>query len=189
MVNPTQSLGALYFSVNDLGIDFMASNGHKWTLSSFGVAAMYIRRKYLKDLEKFKPSFFSQSGQKKRENFHDNMNLNISTTAARFELGTPHVQNIVALNAALRYITKIGIRNIEKRIMYLTDYLIDNLQKLKVEILSPVEQKKYRSGIVTFIPRKKKPAEIIDQLETRSKVVVSARGKGIRISPHFYNIE
>ena len=95
----------------------------------------------------------------------------------------------VALNAALRYITKIGIRNIEKRIMYLTDYLIDNLQKLKVEILSPVEQKKYRSGIVTFIPRKEKPAEIIDQLETRSKVVVSARGKGIRISPHFYNIE
>lgn len=93
----------------------------------------------------------------------------------------------MALNAALRYITKIWIRNIEKRIIYLTDYLIDNLQKLKVEVLSPVEQKKYRSGIVTFIPRKKKPAR--QQLETRSKVVVSARGKGIRISPHFYNIE
>jgi cysteine desulfurase / selenocysteine lyase len=189
VVNPTQSLGALYFSVNDFGIDFMASNGHKWTLSSFGVGAMYIRRKYLKDLEKFKPYFFSQSGQKKRENFCDNMNLNISTTATRFELGTPHIQNIVALNAALRYITKIGIRNIEKRIMYLTDYLIDNLQKLKIEILSPVEQKKNRSGIVTFIPRKKKPAEIVDQLEKRSKVIVSARGKGIRISPHFYNNE
>jgi cysteine desulfurase / selenocysteine lyase len=117
------------------------------------------------------------------------MNLNISTTAARFELGTPHVQNIVTLNAALRYITKIGIRNIE-RIMYLTDYLIDNLRKLKIEILSPVEQKKYRSGIVTLMPgHKKKPAEIVDQLEKRSKVVVSARGKGIRMSPHFYNIE
>ena len=96
------------------------------------------------------------------------MNLNISTTAAMFELGTPHVQNIVALNAALRYITKIGIRSIEKRIMDLTDYLIDNLRKLKIEILSPVEQKKYRSGIVTFLPGKKKPAEIVDQLE-RSK--------------------
>lgn len=129
----------------------------------------------MRDLEEFKPSFFSQPGQKERDNFHANMNLNISTTAARFELGTPHGQNIVALNAALRYITKIEIRNIEKRIMYLTDYLIDNLQKLKIEILSPVEQKKYRSGIVTFIPRKKKPAEIVDQLERSSKVVVSAR--------------
>jgi len=189
VVNPTQSLGALYFSVKDFGIDFMASNAHKWLLSSFGVGTMYIRRKYLKDLEKFKPFFFSQSGQKERESFHANMNLNISTTATRFELGTPHIQNIVALNAALRYITKIGIRNIEKRIMYLTDYLIDNLRKLKIEILSPVEQKNYRSGIVTLIPRKKKPAEIVDQLEKKSKVVVSVRGKGIRISPHFYNIE
>ena len=143
----------------------------------------------MKDLEEFKPSFFGQSGQKERENFHGNTNLNISTTAARFELGTPHVQNIVALNAALRYITKIRIRNIEKRIMYLTDYLIDNLRKLKIENLSPVEQKKYRPGMVTLIPRKKKPAEIVDHLEKRSKVVVSARGKGIRISPHFYNIE
>jgi selenocysteine lyase/cysteine desulfurase len=116
VVNPTQSLGALYFSVNDFGIDFMASNGHKWPLSSFGVGTMYIRRKYLKDLEKFKPFFFSQSGQKERESFHANMNLNISTTATRFELGTPHIQNIVALNAALRYITKIGIRNIEKEL-------------------------------------------------------------------------
>jgi selenocysteine lyase/cysteine desulfurase len=63
------------------------------------------------DLDEFKPSFISQSGQKERENFHGNMNLNVSTT------------------------------------------------------------------------------EILDQLEGRSKVVVSARGKGIRISPHFNNIE
>jgi cysteine sulfinate desulfinase/cysteine desulfurase-like protein len=28
-VNPTQSLGALYFNVKDFGIDYMASNGHK----------------------------------------------------------------------------------------------------------------------------------------------------------------
>ena len=46
VVNPTQSLGALYFNVKDFGIDFMASNGHKWMLSSFGVGTIYIRKKY-----------------------------------------------------------------------------------------------------------------------------------------------
>ncbi len=189
VVNPTQSLGALYFNVNDFGIDFMASNGHKWILSSFGVGAIYIKRKYLKDLENFKPAFFSQSGQKKRGNFENNMNLDMSTTARRFELGTPHFQNIAALNAALRYITRIGIRHIEKRIMDLTDYLIDNLQKMKIEILSPIEEKKYRSGIILFKARKKMPVDIVRELEKRSKVLVSARGKGIRISPHFYNNE
>src|SRR5919202_5170157 len=37
VVNATQSLGAVSFDVNDFGVDFMASNGHKWILSSFGV--------------------------------------------------------------------------------------------------------------------------------------------------------
>jgi cysteine desulfurase / selenocysteine lyase len=88
----------------DFGIDFMASNGHKWILSCFGIGAIYIKRKYLRDVEKFRPPFFSQSGQKRRENFDKNMKMNVSNTATRFELGTPHFQNIVALNAAIQYI-------------------------------------------------------------------------------------
>jgi cysteine desulfurase / selenocysteine lyase len=189
VVNPTQSLGALYFKVKDFGIDFMASNGHKWMLSSFGVGAIYIKRKYLRDAENFKPPFFSQSGQKNRENFDNNMKLNMSDSATRFELGTPNLPNIVALNAALKYISKIGIRSIEKRILNLTDYLIDNLEKMKLQILSPIEEKKYRSGIILFKTRKKKPLEIVTELGKRSNIIVSARGKGIRVSTHFYNNE
>ena len=189
VVNPTQSLGALYFNVKDFGIDFMASNGHKWILSSFGIGAIYIKTKYLRDIENFKPSFFSQFGQKRRENFDNNMKINISNTATRFELATPHFPNIIALNAALRYISKIGIRQIEKRILNLTDYLIDNLQKMKLEILSPIEERKYRSGIILFKARNKNPIDIVTELEKKSKIIVSARGNGIRVSTHFYNNE
>jgi len=189
VVNPTQSLGALYFNVKDFGIDFMASNGHKWILSSFGIGAIYIKRKYLRDVEKFRPPFFSQFGQKRRENFDNNMKMNMSNTATRFELGTPHFQNIIALNAAIRYISKIGIRHIEKRILNLTDYLINNLQNMNLQILSPIEEKKYRSGIILFKPRKKKSTDIIMELEKKNRIIVSARGKGIRVSTHFYNNE
>jgi cysteine desulfurase / selenocysteine lyase len=189
VVNPTQSLGALYFNVRDFGIDFMASNGHKWMLSSFGIGAIYMKRKYLRDVENFKPPFFSQFGQKRRENFDNNMKINMSNSATRFELGTPHFPNIVALNAALRYISKIGIKHIEKRILNLTEYLIDNLQNMKLQILSPIEERKYRSGIILFKARNKKPVDIVMELEKRSNIIVSARGKGIRVSAHFYNNE
>jgi cysteine desulfurase/selenocysteine lyase len=189
VVNPTQSLGALFFNVKDFGIDFMASNGHKWILSCFGIGTIYIKGKYLRDIENFKPSFFSQFGQKRRENFDSNMRINTSSTATKFELATPHFPNIIALNAAVRYISKIGIRHIEKRILNLTDYLIDNLQKMKLEILSPIEARKYRSGIILFKSRNKNPIDTVIELEKKSKIIVSARGNGIRVSTHFYNNE
>jgi cysteine desulfurase / selenocysteine lyase len=189
VVNPTQSLGALYFNVNDFGIDFMASNGHKWMLSSFGIGAIYIKRNFLKDLKNYKPSFFSQFGQKRRENFDNNTKIDMSNTATRFELATPHFPNIIALNAALKYISKIGIAHIEKRILSLTDYLINNLQKIKLEILSPIEDKKYRSGIILFKVGKKKHSVIVEELGNKNKIILSARGKGIRVSTHFYNNE
>jgi selenocysteine lyase/cysteine desulfurase len=190
VVNSTQSLGALYFNVKDFGVDFMVSNGHKWMLSCFGIGILYIKKKYLRDPENFKPPFFSQSGQKRRESFNNNMKLDISDTAARFEIGTPHFANIIALNTAIKYISRIGINRIERRILSITDYLIDKLQNLDLEILSPIEDKKYRSGIVIFKSNKrKKSIDIVTELQKRERIIVSARGKGIRVSPHFYNNE
>jgi selenocysteine lyase/cysteine desulfurase len=167
----------------------MASNGHKWILSSFGIGAIYVNKKYLRNFEKFKPPFFSQSGQKRRENFNNNTKIDVSNTATRFELGTPHFPNIIALNAAIKYISKIGINQIERRILNITDYLIDKLQNLNLEILSPIEKKKYRSGIIVFKPKERKPLDIVIELEKKKKIIVSARGNGIRVSPHFYNNE
>jgi cysteine desulfurase / selenocysteine lyase len=189
VVNATQSLGALSFNARDFNIDFMVSNGHKWMLSSFGIGGIYIKRKYLKHKEYSNPSFFSQSGQKQKQNFDINTKLIMSDTATRFELGTPHFQNIIALNAAIRYMLKLGTKEIEKRILALTDYLIDRLLNMDLKILSPIENKKERSGIVIFKPFNMKPIKIVAELERKNRIVVSARGKGIRVSPHFYNNE
>jgi selenocysteine lyase/cysteine desulfurase len=185
VVNPTQSLGALYFNVRDFNIDFMASNGHKWILSSFGIGAIYLKKEYLEGLEQFKPPFYSQLGQKQTEIF-DNKKIDISNTASRFELGSPHFSNILSLKSAIEYINRIGIDEIEKRILYLAEYLVEKLTEIKVEIISPLEEEKGRSGIIVF--KEKNAQEIVRKLERR-RIMVSARGDGIRVSPHFYNNE
>ena len=112
----------------------------------------------------------------------------MSNSARRFELGTPHFPNIIALNAAVRYISKIGITGIERRILKLSDYLIDCLEDMKLEILSSIEDRKHRSGIILFTARKKKPVEIVNELGKR-RIIVSQRVVGIRVSTHFYNNE
>jgi selenocysteine lyase/cysteine desulfurase len=60
---------------------------------------------------------------------------------------------------------------------------------MKLQILSPIEERKYRSGIVLFKITKKKPVDVVQELEKKNKIIVSARGKGIRVSTHFYNNE
>jgi selenocysteine lyase/cysteine desulfurase len=70
----------------------------------------------------------------------------------------------------------------------LTDYLIEKLHNLGLEVLSPVENRKYRSQIVLFKP-KRNPVNLVGELEQKHKIVLSARGNGIRVSPHFYNNE
>ncbi|MFL6370032.1 MAG: aminotransferase class V-fold PLP-dependent enzyme [Nitrososphaeraceae archaeon] len=185
VVNPTQSLGALHFDVKDFCVDFMASNGHKWILSSFGVGTIFIKKEYLKDIHQFHPPFFSQFGQKQREIF-DNSKINMSNTASRFELGSPHFSNILSLKAAIEYISKIGITQIERRILSLTSYLVEKLHELNLEIISPLKEEKWRSGIIVF--KMHNVDEIVRKLEKR-RIIVSARGGGIRVSPHLYNNE
>jgi selenocysteine lyase/cysteine desulfurase len=60
---------------------------------------------------------------------------------------------------------------------------------MEVEILSPIEEKKFRSGIILFKAGNKKPPVIVEELEIKNKIIVSARGRGIRVSSHFYNNE
>ena len=184
VVNATQSIGALNFDVSKFGVDFTVGNGHKWLLSSFGIGMLFIQSKLLEEESGLNPPFFSQFGQEDREYF-DNMKIRMSRNASKFELSTPHFPNIIALKAAVRYLSKINILRIEERIYYLTQYLIDRLVELKIRILSPLASI-HRSAIVVF--KSRSPEHLVSYLGKR-RIIVSARGGGIRVSPHFYNDE
>jgi len=189
VINGTQSVGSMDFNVNKSGIDFMCINGHKWMLSSFGIGTIYIKNIYVKQGEIFMPKFFSQSGQKDKNIYTNNTRLSFSSTATRFEIGSPHIPNIIALNASLRYLSQIGISNIEERILKLTDFLIEKLQSINLKILSPIAEKKNRSGIILFQSKTHNPIQLARILEKKYNIIVSARANGIRVSPHFYNNE
>jgi selenocysteine lyase/cysteine desulfurase len=184
VVNATQSIGALNFDVGKFGVDFTVANGHKWMLSSFGIGTLYIQSKLLDDESGLNPPFFSQFGQEDREHF-DNMKIRMSKNASKFELSTPHFPNIIALKAAIAYISKINILRIEERIRYLTQYLIDRLAELKIQVLSPLSNI-HRSAIIVF--KSRSPEHLVAFLG-KKRIIVSARGGGIRVSPHFYNDE
>ena len=112
-----------------------------------------------------------------------NDRLDLKETAAALEVGCPHFAGIFALGAALTLFEEIGKPRIEERIHELTDRLHGRLDAERLNVASPLKREQ-RSGI-TIIEMRDAP-DIVKRLAER-KIIVSARGKGLRVSVHIFN--
>lgn len=87
--------------------------------------------------------------------------------------------------AAMRLLLGFGLEVVEQRVLALTKRLIDGLQRMGCVVQSPLEPEA-RSGIVNF--KAVNPVAAVSELR-ESRMIVSARVGGVRVSPHFYNTE
>lgn len=184
IVDAIQSVGAVQVDVRRNDVDFLATACYKWLLSPPGCGYLYVRRELI---EEFEPPFVGWASVKQEVfdtvDFWDVWNLDLSPTASRFEVGSPSFISFLGAAEAMKIILEFGIENVEKRIIALTDHLIDAVKDLGLKLQTP-EERQHRSGIVNF--KVDKPAEVVQSLSKRG-IVVSARANGIRVSPHFYN--
>jgi selenocysteine lyase/cysteine desulfurase len=180
-VDAIQSLGALSFDVTQNLADFVVADGHKWLLSAEGIALFYCRpalRERLK-LQQYGWHMIEQMGD------FDRKAWTVANSARRFECGSPNMLGIHALEASLGLIMQQGVNWIQQRILQNTQCMIEEVDRLGLELLTPRAEQR-RSGIVTF----RAPARDNQQLHnhlTHQGVVCALRGGGIRFSPHFYN--
>ena len=113
------------------------------------------------------------------------MEPKLSDSASRYEIGCPSFISLFGAKEALKMLIDHGIKNIEKRILGLTGYLIDMIKDLGLKLQTP-EEFQHRSGIVNFIVEN--PLKTVKKLNEKG-IIVAARTHGIRVSPHFYNTE
>jgi selenocysteine lyase/cysteine desulfurase len=186
IVDAIQSAGAIPIDVKRDNVDFLATACYKWLLSPPGAGYLYVKEELI---EKFEPPFVGWASVKPEVfetiDFWDIWSLRLSETASRFEVGSPSFISLMGAAEALKMLLNFGIKNIEERILKLTEYAIEAIKNLALELLTP-EEKEYRSGIVLF--KIHKPQELVTKLRQKG-IVVSARAHGIRVSPHFYNTE
>jgi selenocysteine lyase/cysteine desulfurase len=186
IVDAIQSVGTMPINVKTDDVDFLMAACYKWMLSPQGAAYLYVKDDLI---EKFEPPYVGWASVKqevfKTIDFWDIWNLKLSKTASRFEVGSPSTISLVGATEAMKMLLDCGTENIKRRIMKLTDRLIDAVKDLGLELQTP-EEKQCRSGIVNF--KIGKADKVTDKLN-RKGMVVSARAHGIRVSPHFYNTE
>ena len=181
LVDGMQGVGAVPINLSQLDIDFLAVHGAKWLMAPVGIGFLYASpraRKLVPDLEGWYGHEIDWDSFLRRDTA-------LHVDARRFEVASPAFSLVYGLISACRKINTLGSDFIWKRIQMLTDLLIDGLEKLGLQIITPKPYEQ-RAGIVTF--KCPEPKETFEALE-RKRIIVSYREGAIRVSPHFWNTE
>jgi selenocysteine lyase/cysteine desulfurase len=176
-VDPIQSLGALDIDVHNTHIDFFSSGCYKWLMSELGISIFYIRKDVLKQFNPVDIGWFSLKDYENYEHFNRE-SPQIADTARKFECGNLNFYGIYTLHASLSFLNLYTAR--EKRVMELSQYLIDTLTEKGIPVQTPPEH----AGIVNF--KVKNPEKTVESLKKKG-IIVSSRAQGIRVSTHFWN--
>jgi len=182
-VDAIQSLGCFPLDVERCGVDFLAADGHKWLLSVEGCGIFYCARRVLDRVE---PRVIGWRSVTDNHDF-DRYHMDLQPGAGRFEEGTPNTAGIFALGAALDLLLEIGVDAIGRRVLALTDHLVEGLHARGARVLSPRAPGE-ASGIVSFRLDGEAPEQTARRLRAERIFTVARRG-GARASPHFYNAE
>lgn len=185
-VDAIQGLGAFPLDVNQMGIDFLAADGHKWLLGPEGAGIAYIRREHLDRLRPFGVGWHSVPST---QDF-THIELNLRPAAARYEGGSQNNAGMLALGASLKLLMDCGIDAVAASILDFTDRACDRLAAIGAKIVSDRRpdhrEGQQRSGIVSFELPGRDPLAV-KRHALRQDVVFGCRAGRLRISPHAYN--
>jgi selenocysteine lyase/cysteine desulfurase len=180
IIDAIQSAGSLKIDVERDDVDFLATSCYKWLLGPPGVGFLYIKQNLI---DRFEPPFVGWRSNINVED-RDPRILRLPRTAGRFEVGSPGFISIVGAIEALKLLLNVGIDNIERRVLRLTNLLMEALKDLGLFITTP-EEPSYRSGIVNF--QIEKPQRVVDMLNKEGIIPCGTNASWARCSPLFYN--
>ena len=135
IVDAAQSAGSLPVSLKELGADFIAMPGHKGLLGPMGTGLLLCGKCP-------QPLLYGGTGS---ESVRQEMP---AETPERIEAGTLNVPGIAGLDAGLRYLKRVGIRNIQKREQRQAKLCAAGLKQLGMKVYAGQHQ----AGTVSFLP-------------------------------------
>ncbi|MHA1465921.1 MAG: aminotransferase class V-fold PLP-dependent enzyme, partial [Candidatus Heimdallarchaeaceae archaeon] len=163
LVDSIQSTGALVNDVKAWDIDFLTCGVAKWLLGPNHKGLFYINKKLI---DEFYPPFAGYHGTdfgSWDEPYWNVNKLEFLPSADKFMDTNPGTLLYYVANAGMKILLDYGADKIEKRILYLTAYLFERLDKLKNIELITSRNEENRSGIVNVrIPNN---VEIVKKLK------------------------
>ena len=136
----SQTAGLIEVNLNLEAIDFAVFAGHKTLYAPTGISGFLTKENI-----KLETILFGGTG-------YDSANLEMpSSVPERYEMGTLNIQAIAGLNAALKWIEEIEIKNLYKKELYNRNKLKNILKKYNfIKIIGENDSASY-VGIISFV--------------------------------------
>lgn len=191
LVDGAQAVPHMKVDINKLGCDFYTFSGHKM-LGPSGVGVLWMKKSIAQAL----PPFLTGGGMISSTTLTDTSYLD---TPHKYEAGTPNIEGVIGLGAAIDYLTCFGMEKIKAQEEELTEYALKKLTTITgLTVYGPLETKK-RGGIITFNIAGMHPHDVASILDREGIAVRAGHhctqplhqrlviSSSIRISFYFYN--
>jgi selenocysteine lyase/cysteine desulfurase len=161
MVDGIQSLGAVPFTLEH--VDIYASSFFKWMLSGFGIGMLVASARAREAMTA------AWRGYANMDDEHQLQYAHVNTPA------------MYGLDATLDLLESFGWDAIHAQVRQLGEHMIAAGERHGLDLVTPPAQ---HAGILVF---RAPDGEAARQQLAQGGISVSARGAGVRVSPHFYN--
>ncbi|HYE30468.1 MAG TPA: cysteine desulfurase [Methylomirabilota bacterium] len=141
LIDAAQSAGHRPIDVQEIGCDFLCVSSHKMC-GPTGIGMLYGRLELLDQMSPY------QGGGDMISSV-DYFQSAWNKVPHKFEAGTPHIEGVIALHAAMDYLDQVGRDKIAAHDLELSAYAQEKLQELKhIRIFGP---ERGRAGLVSFL--------------------------------------
>jgi len=184
VVDGTQSLGAMPFSVPEIQPDFLVTTAHKWLLGPYSYGFCFVSPRW-QNGRALEENWLNREGS---EDFARLVQYReaYQAGARRFDAGEASNFNLAPIaGEALRQILSWGVAAIAETLRARTDAIAEQAAGLGFQVAPAVHRAPHMIGLRHpggF------PADFPARLAA-ANVFASARGDSIRIAPHLYNTE
>lgn len=141
LIDGAQAVPHMAVDVRDLDADFYCFSGHK-LFGPTGIGVLYGKEKWLNLM----PPYQVGGGTIKTVTFEK---TEYADLPLKFEAGTPHIEGVIGLEAALNYVNKIGLKNIAAYEHELLTYATTELKKVEgVQLIGTAAEK---ASVISFV--------------------------------------
>jgi selenocysteine lyase/cysteine desulfurase len=177
MLDDYQDAGTRPIDVKAMDLDFYVTGTLKYLLGPPGLAFMYVREELIPSLVPTITGWFAQTNPFA----FDPQHIDLSSTARRFESGSPSVPNVYAAVPGFQLLQRIGMENVAAHIKKLTQSLLSSALDLGIRVKTPAD------SVGPLVVMQSKDSNLLVQKLAENDIVASNRHDGLRIAFHVYN--